>query len=295
MPDQHAAATEHELISSITEPLGHLPEDPLAIVSPDFPIALRGYDRIAVDAYVERTTQLIAELESTRSPEGAIRRALQRVGEEISGVLQRAHETADEITARSRSEAEERLEAARREASQITAEAERRVGELDIETERIWAERHRIVTEVQSLAGRLTDLAEQALPAVATASTVDDPGVLGATHPFDGAVEGLDGLEGVEGLEGEEAEGDENWVEAEATDSWEERGAQEEWSEQPLHPPVGAGPPYEQPLHAPETPEPLYEQSLGPEPGVVDQPTAAMPPLEPWEGEEPGPFDARRH
>jgi DivIVA domain-containing protein len=89
MPDQHAAATEHELITTIAEPLGQIPDDPLAEVAVDFPIALRGYDRVAVDAYVERTAQLVAELQSIRSPESAVRRALERVGEEISSASRR--------------------------------------------------------------------------------------------------------------------------------------------------------------------------------------------------------------
>ena len=62
----------------------------------DFPIALRGYDRAAVDRYVERVNLLIAELEITSSPESAIRRALEEVSEETSGLLQRAYETAED-------------------------------------------------------------------------------------------------------------------------------------------------------------------------------------------------------
>jgi hypothetical protein len=163
MPDQHTAAAEHALMSKIAEPLDRLPDDPLAAIMVDFPVALRGYDRLAVDAYVERTAQLVAELQSSRSPEAAVRRALQRFGEEISGILQQAHDTADEITSRSRAEAEERLAASRREAIEITAEAEQRVKDLDAETERIWAERHSIVTDARELARRLTELAEAAL------------------------------------------------------------------------------------------------------------------------------------
>ena len=87
------------------------------VVNADFPVALRGYDRLAVDAYVQRTSQLVAELQATRSPEAAVRRALERVGEQISGILQRAHETAEEITAQSRREAEDRLEKSRVEAA----------------------------------------------------------------------------------------------------------------------------------------------------------------------------------
>ena len=49
-----------------------------------------------------------------------MRRALERVGEEVAGILQRAHETAAEITAQSRSDAEDRLEAARHEAAEIS-------------------------------------------------------------------------------------------------------------------------------------------------------------------------------
>jgi hypothetical protein len=200
MPDQNAAATEHELITSIAEPLGQLPDDPLSSVTVDFPIALRGYDRIAVDAYVEHTTALVAELQSTRSPEVAVRRALERVGEEISGILQRAHDTADEITTRSRAEAEERLEVARVEARDLRANAERQVKDLDAETERIWAERHSIVTDARELARRLSELAEAALerfpadqstPEAPPASPIAGPLAADGTpaHLFDGALE----------------------------------------------------------------------------------------------------------
>ena len=90
------------------------PTDPVSEAADvHFPVALRGYDRIAVDAYVRQTSQLVAELQATRSPEAAVRRALERVGEQISGILQRAHDTAEQITAQSRSEAEDRLEEAR--------------------------------------------------------------------------------------------------------------------------------------------------------------------------------------
>src|SRR5437588_8745960 len=157
MPDQSTASTEHALIQEITAPLGSLPDDPMPdVANVDFPVvALRGYDRLAVDAYVKRTTQLVAELQATRSPEAAVRRALGRVGEEVSGILQRAHETAEQITGQSRIEAENRLDAARQEAAQITADAHRRLKDLDAETDRIWAERHRIVEDAQELATQL--------------------------------------------------------------------------------------------------------------------------------------------
>jgi cell division septum initiation protein DivIVA len=163
MPDQSTAATEHSLIQEITAPLARLPDDPVPDVADvDFPTALRGYDRLAVDAYVRKTSQLVAELQATRSPEAAVRRALGRVGEEDSGILQRAHETANEITAQSRSEAEERLQVARREAEEIVSGARARVTDLDSETDRIWNERHRIVEDARELASQLLALADSA-------------------------------------------------------------------------------------------------------------------------------------
>jgi cell division septum initiation protein DivIVA len=288
MPDQHAAATEHELLTTITEPLGKLPDDPLAAVSVDFPVALRGYDRFAVDAYVERTAELVAELQATRSPEAAVRRALERVGEEISGILQRAHDTADEITARSRSEAEERLETARREAHELTAAAAVQVKDLDAETDRIWAERHSIVTDAQELARRLTELAgsamerfpaappaeemEIAVPVAADGEDIaihaDSTGAPAPAHPFDGAADAPDPLfDEPDHLLAEDPgpllEEDEPTVEQTTAD----------------HPG----------LEAPvDDPHVVDDRSA--DRSLTDQPTVDMPPIEPWEG-DPGPFD----
>jgi cell division septum initiation protein DivIVA len=163
MPDQSSAAQEHALLEQITGPLATLPDNPVAISADvDFPIALRGYDRIAVDAYVARTSQLIAELHATATPEGAVRRALERVGEEVSGVLQQAHRTADELTTQSRAEAENRLEQARQEAAQITADAHEKLRTLDEDADRIWAERDRIIGDARELARQLLELADAA-------------------------------------------------------------------------------------------------------------------------------------
>ena len=150
-------------MQEITEPLASLPDDPVNAVSDvEFPTALRGYDRLAVDAYVQKTSRLVAELQATRSPDAAVRRALERVGEEVSGILQRAHEAAGQITFQSRSDAEDRLEAARQEAAQIVTAAEERVRELDAETDRIWAERHRIVEDTRDLARELLSITDNA-------------------------------------------------------------------------------------------------------------------------------------
>jgi cell division septum initiation protein DivIVA len=90
----------------------------------DFAIGLRGYERSAVDQYVERVNRLLAELEMSSSPESAVRHALDEVSEETRDILQRAHQTADEITARSRAKADDRLEQAEHDAEEIVKAAQ---------------------------------------------------------------------------------------------------------------------------------------------------------------------------
>jgi cell division septum initiation protein DivIVA len=190
MPDQSSAAREHALMQEITEPLATLPDDAVPIAADaEFPTALRGYDRLSVDAYVKRTTQLVAELQARSSPQAAIRRALERVGEEVSGILQRAHDTAEQITAQSRREAEDRLEVARQESSRIITDAQARLKDLDVDTDRIWAERDRIVEDARDLARQLSELADVAAarfpPAEdsGNAIAVDETLPLGASNP----------------------------------------------------------------------------------------------------------------
>ncbi len=196
MPDQNSASSEHAIMQQITQPLTELPDDPVGeVATVEFPIALRGYERELVDAYVRRVTQLVAELHATRSPEGAVRRALERVGEQVSDILARAHETAEEITSSSRAEAEERLMRARAEAEalethanelvqRLEAEAkaraeqreqaaETRVRELDAEADRIWAERDRIVADTRRLSEELAELASAAATRFPAATTDD--------------------------------------------------------------------------------------------------------------------------
>jgi hypothetical protein len=163
MPDQSRAADEHAILQEITAPLASLPDDPLpSAEETDFPRVRRGYDPIAVDAYVRKTSQLIADLQARGSPDAAVRRALERVGEQISGILQRAHDTAEQITTQSRREAEDRLEQARQEARDIAAAGVQRVKDLDADADRIWAERLRIVEDARELAAQLTALADAA-------------------------------------------------------------------------------------------------------------------------------------
>jgi len=138
-------------------------EDPVAeVASPSFRPAFRGYDRRAVDDYVRRVTEIIAELHASRSPRAAVKRALDRVGRETVGILQNARDTADEITVQSTKRAEERLTEAEREAARLRSEAEAHVRALDAATDEIWVERRRIVDSTNKLGERLQTIAEDA-------------------------------------------------------------------------------------------------------------------------------------
>src|SRR5919199_3465472 len=140
LPGRSAPETAH--------PAGVVPQPPpvrdqelAGLRQPDFPIAIRGYEREAVDAYVRHVNQVIADLQVGRSPQAAIRHALDQVSEETRGILERAHETADEITGRSRDQAHERIERAERDARRTVEAAEARARALDADADEIWRER----------------------------------------------------------------------------------------------------------------------------------------------------------
>src|SRR5947209_5437966 len=102
--------------TSATLPVDVPDEEIAGIRDVDFPIGMRGYDRAAVDAYVTRVNRIIAELQVSRSPQSAIRHALDQVSEETKGILERAHQSAEDIAARSRAQADDRVQGAERDA-----------------------------------------------------------------------------------------------------------------------------------------------------------------------------------
>jgi len=152
-----------------------------------FPTVMRGYDRDAVDAYIERVNRLIAELEISRSPESAVKNAVAQVSEETRGILERAHETAEEITARSRSRADDRLQEAEREAEAVRQAAEERVRELDADAEAIWNERVRLIEDVRDVAQSLVAVADEAAARFPSAHPEDETQALPAGAPLERA------------------------------------------------------------------------------------------------------------
>jgi DivIVA domain-containing protein len=135
-PDPRESQSSGERRGPSDEParpaaFGSLPSDvPTDIRDVSFPTVVRGYDRREVDAYVERVNRVIAELEISRSPQAAVKHALDRVGEQTSGVLQRAREVAEELTSTALAEAEHATRSARLESEEMIENARMQAHQL---------------------------------------------------------------------------------------------------------------------------------------------------------------------
>jgi DivIVA domain-containing protein len=134
---------------------GHVPAD---IRNVTFPVSVRGYDRNAVDGYVKRVNRVIAELEISRSPESAVRHALDRVGKQTVAVLQEARESADKLLEAARDEADAEKERAKAEAAKLVVsasdEADRTTAEADKVHADAKAQAAQIVSTAQAEANR---------------------------------------------------------------------------------------------------------------------------------------------
>jgi cell division septum initiation protein DivIVA len=167
-----------------------------------FPTALHGYDRDAVEDYIEgleyeigqMAAKLSAERSAERSPTPAIETELARFGEETSAILRVAHEQATEITRRARAEADRCVADAAANAVKMTEDAKRNLRQLDSETDAVWAERVRLIEDVRTVATSLFSLAEDAhdrfpddaergAPTISVSATAPEPRATPAPEP----------------------------------------------------------------------------------------------------------------
>ncbi|MGO9892016.1 MAG: DivIVA domain-containing protein [Solirubrobacteraceae bacterium] len=136
-----------------------------------FQTVLHGYDRDAVDDYIDglehEIGQMAAKLSAQRSapapaPAPSVEDEIARVGQETSAILRVAHEQAAEITRRARAEAERCVADAASNAVAMTDDAKRKLRQLDSETDAVWTERIRLIEDVRNVATSLFSLAEDA-------------------------------------------------------------------------------------------------------------------------------------
>jgi DivIVA domain-containing protein len=154
-----------------------------------FSLALRGYDRGAVDSHLAKVAQLVAELEATQLRETIVQRALDEVGEQTSSILQRAHETAEEISVRSRAQAEGRIQRAEREAEEIRRAVVEEKSEIEADILRLRQDRVRLIEEIRHMAEEVLGVADEALDRLPEPDEEDEPPIavdheeLGAAQP----------------------------------------------------------------------------------------------------------------
>jgi DivIVA domain-containing protein len=131
-----------------------------------FPLAVRGYERGAVDDFVNAVRAMVAELEAGQTREGVVQKALDDVGVETAGILQRAHEAADELTRRSRSDADARRQRAENEAEELRREADEYSEQVVVDTRLLWEDRQRLIEDIRRLADEVLATADDAMERV---------------------------------------------------------------------------------------------------------------------------------
>lgn len=138
----------------------------------EFPAAVRGYDRAAVDRYVEQVTNLIAELEISSSSDAAVEHALAEISDETREILMHAQQSAQQIEGRSRARAEDRLAQAESQADEMVSTARREAEETRDaalqEARQWWDDAQRAASELRDTAEReVAELRETAAREVA--------------------------------------------------------------------------------------------------------------------------------
>jgi DivIVA domain-containing protein len=138
--DEHTAdepASAPESQPGFREPRHRVPADLLNV---SFPVAMRGYDRDAVEAYVKRVNRVIAELKVSASPRAAVTHALEQTEQQVSGLLQRARDTGEEIVASARQEADEIVSKAKADAAELHVNVSSEADAIKAEAEKVLAD-----------------------------------------------------------------------------------------------------------------------------------------------------------
>jgi DivIVA domain-containing protein len=156
-PRENPAPALPEQAHGFGELRAYVPADLLDV---SFPASVRGYERRAVDAYVERVNRVIAELKVRASPPAAVRHALDQAGEKVQGLLGAAREAAEEITASARRDAEETLARAKAEAAELVVNTSAETDGLRAEAEQLLAKAR---TEAEEKVAKARAEAEQIL------------------------------------------------------------------------------------------------------------------------------------
>lgn len=156
------------------DPRHYVPRD---IVDVSFPVAVRGYDRHAVDAYVKRVNRVIAELKVSASPPAAVRHALDQAAAKVDSLLEAARDAAEQVTASARDDAERTTGRAKAEAAELVvntnADAERTKAEAEEVLANASAEADRTTAKATTDANEIVSQAKRDAEEIVTHSQAD--------------------------------------------------------------------------------------------------------------------------
>jgi DivIVA domain-containing protein len=163
-PDQSDEQSAKPAEAESTAYRAHVPAE---IRNVRFPVGMRGYERDAVEAYVRRVNRVIAELEVTRSPQAAVKHAVERVSEQTKTILEEARESAEKITTTAQAEADEIVAQAKAKAADLviaaSSEADRVKAESDELVARSREQADQIIAEAKANAEHRKRESEQEL------------------------------------------------------------------------------------------------------------------------------------
>ena len=145
----------------------NLESDLEAPAPPRFPLAPRGYDRVAVDEFIAELELELAEADRELAEVRAgvdsadeVQAELKRIGEQTSAILIAAYEQRDEILRAAREEAESSVAEAVAKADALVADGEARRRELEAQNGAAYQERDRLLEEIRTVSAGLAALAD---------------------------------------------------------------------------------------------------------------------------------------
>ena len=165
---------------------------------PQFAVAIRGYDRLQVDEYIDRLTEMVAEadqrarqaesdLEHSRhlSVGPRVTEIFELAVEEVRELREQAAEDAERMRAASQSEADQIIARARERAEEVKAEIEADRERAQIELAELEAYKEESIRELRSLQealGAAAGLVSLAAHSVEETETADEEAEEAATE-----------------------------------------------------------------------------------------------------------------
>lgn len=147
---------------------------------PQFAVAIRGYDRLQVDEYIDRLTDMVADAEQRAREAEAdleysrhtsvgprVAQIFDLAVEEVRELREQAADEVDRLRSDAQAEAEGILERARARAEEVQAELELQHARTQLQIDELEARKEESVRELRRL--------REALSAAAGLVTVDEP------------------------------------------------------------------------------------------------------------------------